>query len=33
MDIGWGGVPIVTPSDVALKYLNEFQKVLVRFKI
>jgi len=28
MDIGWGGVPIVIPSDTALKYLNGFQKVL-----
>ena len=29
MDLGWGGVPRVLPSDVALKYLNGFQKVLV----
>lgn len=29
MDIGWGGVPRQIPSDIALKYLNEFSKVLV----
>merc|ERR1712227_333576 len=28
MDLGWGGVPRQQPSDTALKYLNEFHKVL-----
>eukprot|EP00091_Calanus_sinicus_P016567 TRINITY_DN359_c0_g1_i4.p1 TRINITY_DN359_c0_g1~~TRINITY_DN359_c0_g1_i4.p1 ORF type:complete len:169 (-),score=46.85 TRINITY_DN359_c0_g1_i4:65-571(-) len=27
MDIGWGGVPRMVPSDIALKYLNDNVKV------
>ena len=33
MDLGWGGVPRQQPSDTALKYLNEFHKVLVCFHV
>ena len=32
MDIGWGGVPRMQPSDIALRYLNDNVKVQVTIR-
>ena len=29
MDVGWGGVPRMVPSNTALKYINDNVKVQV----
>ena len=29
MDVGWGGVPRMVPSNIALKYINDNVKVQV----
>ena len=31
MDLGWGGVPRMQPSDTALSYLNSIHKFVVSF--